>query len=398
MASTGGACRWTDPMTGGHRTGAGNGPADGLPRPRGGTGDAPREARPGAGAAPRVAILGAGLMGRWHADAARRLGAQVVGFADPDIGRARALAARHPGATAVADPAALLAPGRVDAVHLCTPLPTHAALAGQAIGQGLHVLAEKPLAATAAETRRLLDRARAAGVVLCPVHQIGFQDGVTRAAAMLDGLGPLSRIAFDIGSAGGAGQPPAALDAIVGDILPHPLSVLRRLFPGVPLQAGQWGVQHPRPGDLLLGGEHAGAMLSICISMNARPPCFGMALWGQGGGLQLDLFHGFVLRRPGGVSRLHKAARPFAEAAGSLVAATANLGRRTLRREAAYPGLRSLVRGFYAAIAGAAAWPVPPEDTLEVALARDRVLARMGLGTGKDPGAARPAALQPLAS
>ncbi len=338
------------------------------------------DGRGAGGNAPRVAILGAGLMGRWHADTARRLGARVVGVADPDPARARALAARHPGAIAFPEAEAVLSRDLVDIAHICSPLPTHAPLAAAAIERGIHALVEKPLAASAEETRRLLDLARAAGVILCPVHQMGFQDGATRAAAALGTLGPVSRISFDICSAGGAGRPADALDEITADILPHPLSILRRLWPGAPLEAARWCMHHPSAGELLISGAHAGALLSISISMNARPTCFEMAVQCHKGSLRLDLFHGFALVRGGGVSRLRKAMRPFTDAGGSFAAAAANLCRRGLRGEAAYPGLRELTRGFYAAVRTGGPWPIPPCDAIAVAAARDDILARMAAG------------------
>ncbi|MBY0334741.1 MAG: Gfo/Idh/MocA family oxidoreductase [Acetobacteraceae bacterium] len=336
------------------------------------------------GAPPRVAILGAGLMGRWHAHAAQRAGARVALVADPDPARAEALARRHPGATAVRDAAAALRPGLVDAAHVCSPLDTHAPLARAAVEAGIHALVEKPLTAGAAETRALLDAARRAGVVLCPVHQVAFQDGVARAATALGRLGAVSRITFDICSAGGQGRSGAALDEVVADILPHPLSVLLRLWPDARLEAAAWHVHHPGPGELLLSGGHAGALLTIAISTSARPTRFAMEAQCREGAVRLDFFHGFAVVLDGRTSRLRKATRPFADAGRTAAAAAANLARRGLSREPAYPGLRNLVQRFYAAARAGAPPPIRDADIIATAAARDDILAGLCPPTPRD--------------
>jgi predicted dehydrogenase len=67
-------------------------------------------------------------------------------------------------------PEALELPG-LDAVTIATPPHTHADLALQAIGAGKHVVCEKPFARDAAEGRRVLAAAEAAGVV----HLLGTE-------------------------------------------------------------------------------------------------------------------------------------------------------------------------------------------------------------------------------
>lgn len=52
------------------------------------------------------------------------------------------------------------------AVHICTPVPAHAALIEEAVGRGVHVLVEKPLALTSEEGERLVGLAAQAGVTL----------------------------------------------------------------------------------------------------------------------------------------------------------------------------------------------------------------------------------------
>ena len=123
-------------------------------------------------APPRVAIVGAGLMGRWHAHAAQRLGAQVRVVVDPDRAAGATLASRHPGCRAVTDLADALL--EVDIVHVCSPAETHQVLAAQALGAGRHTLVEKPLSASVADTTALFEVAAAQQVWRCPVQLFPF--------------------------------------------------------------------------------------------------------------------------------------------------------------------------------------------------------------------------------
>lgn len=61
-------------------------------------------------------------------------------------------------------------PESVDLVVVATATGSHAALAERAIDAGRHVVVEKPLAPTAAEARRLAEKAAARGVQLVPFH------------------------------------------------------------------------------------------------------------------------------------------------------------------------------------------------------------------------------------
>jgi len=180
---------------------------------------------------------------------------------------------------------------------------------------------------------------------------------------------------FRICSAGGAGRSESDLDEIVGNIVPHPLSVLRRLWPHAAWEPHHWFVIRPRPGELLVAGEHAGALLSLLVSMHARPTCFEMTVHSRRGAIALDFFHGFAIRYDGKVSRFRKIARPFAISLKLFGAASRNLIRRGLRAEVAYPGLQLLTRAFYSAVRGANPPPISVDDAIAVAVARDAILA-----------------------
>lgn len=313
-------------------------------------------------------------MGRWHAYYARRAGAEVVAVVDPSIDAARELAVQSGGAATFADAASMLASAGPDVVHVCSPLPTHVEVARRAIEAGAHVLVEKPLAPTAAETRALLDEARARGVHACPVHQFAFQRGVLLALAALRELGEPLHASFAVLSAGAAGRETHAQDAVVADILPHPLSVLQALWPAASLEPRQWTARRPRAGELHVSGLCGSATASAWISMNARPTRCDLEVACSEGSIRLDFFHGYAHVRRGSATRAEKIGQPFRLAAGTFARAAANLAGRAWRRELAYPGLEALVRAFHAAARGNGPPPVSPAQAIAVAEVREHLL------------------------
>ncbi|MCA0273861.1 MAG: Gfo/Idh/MocA family oxidoreductase [Proteobacteria bacterium] len=327
-----------------------------------------------AGAMPRVAVVGAGLMGRWHAHAARRIGASVVGVADPEPGRAARLAGS--AETAFASLPELLRAVRPDILHVCGPTGMHREAIELALASGVHVFVEKPLALTAAETRELCDMAAAAKVVLCPVHQYAFQRAVERILAGLPRSGPPVQVEMTFFSAGAEGADPERLPALAADILPHPVSIAQRFWPGVRLATLDWKIEPMGPGGWQLSAPIGDASLRIALSFSARPTEASLVVRGSKGTWTADLFHGFARFRDGTASRATKALRPFADAFGLLGAASGNLAGRTLRREPAYPGLRELTARVYAAAQGAAGCPITAEEAVEVAALRDLFLER----------------------
>ena len=90
----------------------------------------------------------------------------VTALADPDGAAARRAAARFGLPRVYEDHVALLEEGGVDAIVVCSPDATHAAVVLDALAAGVHVLVEKPLCLTLEDADRIVAASAAAGRVV----------------------------------------------------------------------------------------------------------------------------------------------------------------------------------------------------------------------------------------
>ncbi|MGQ4357425.1 Gfo/Idh/MocA family protein [Streptomyces drozdowiczii] len=123
-----------------------------------------------------IVLAGARGHGRWHLANIRRLQYQglvrlagICELTPLDAGELAAFADEPPEQSA--DFGALLDSTGARAAVVCTPIQTHTALALTAAGRGVHLLLEKPPAATRADFDRILAGVREAGTAC----QVGFQ-------------------------------------------------------------------------------------------------------------------------------------------------------------------------------------------------------------------------------
>ena len=322
----------------------------------------------------KCAIVGAGLMGRWHAAAVKRVGCDVAAVIDTDRERAHKLASSIGRIAVFHNLEDAIAKIQFDVLHVCTPSITHVPLVDMAASRAIHIVVEKPLAPTSAETKNLLGIAKSAGILICPVHQFLFQNGVRQALRSIHRIGRIVHLDATFCSAGAQHCAPEDWDRIPADIIPHPLSLMQRFVSGG-ISNMQWTVTRPSFGEWRVSGLSDGISASIFISMSARPTRAGLTIHGTLGTLHCDLFHGFSYFETGRASRGSKIVRPFSTVAKTLGAATTNLTRRVILRDTAYPGLRYLIREFYAAIASGTNSPISPEEIIAVANARDRLVS-----------------------
>ncbi|WP_165777438.1 Gfo/Idh/MocA family protein [Amycolatopsis antarctica] len=136
-----------------------------------------------------VLVIGAGFIADAHIAAlATQPGARLAALVDADPGRLAVAAHRNGGVYATADLDEALAREDVDAVIVCTPNDTHAAIALRVAAAGKHLLVEKPLATTIADAQAVAAAFATAGLTLTAAHTHRFYDyGRTVRRAIVSG-------------------------------------------------------------------------------------------------------------------------------------------------------------------------------------------------------------------
>ncbi len=132
-----------------------------------------------------AAVIGSGFIGSVHIEALRRLGVQIQGLLEvsPEHGAKRIAELGLPRAYASLDE--MLADDRVEVVHVTSPNALHFPQVKAIVAAGKHVVCEKPLATTSAESAELVRLAREAGVVNAVNFNIRFYPLNQHAAAMI---------------------------------------------------------------------------------------------------------------------------------------------------------------------------------------------------------------------
>ncbi len=237
--------------------------------------------------AARFAVIGAGALGQHHVRILRDLvGDQFVGLYDTDATRASEIAAKlgvvaHPTLDALLDAA--------DAVSIVVPTTAHHTVAAAAIARGRHVFVEKPFTVTLEEADDLLERSRAAGVLV----QVGHVERVNRAvrAAMpfvdaprfieSDRLAPFNPRGSDV--------------AVVLDLMIHDIDLVRTLVgarvqdvqaTGIPVLTPQLDIANAR-----IAFEN-GAVANVTASRVSRERLRKLRIFQRSGYLSLDLAAG----------------------------------------------------------------------------------------------------------
>jgi predicted dehydrogenase len=133
----------------------------------------------------RVGLAG---LGYWGPNLARNFDdlADLTWLCDLDGELRDRFAARYPSARVTESFEEMLADDSLDAVIVATPVPTHYALAKQALEAGKHVLVEKPPAMRAVEMDELVALAAGDDRVLMPGHLLLYHPGVVKLKELIE--------------------------------------------------------------------------------------------------------------------------------------------------------------------------------------------------------------------
>ena len=113
-----------------------------------------------------MGLVGAGFVGPHHIDAVRRLGyVDIVAVAGSTEASGQEKAAAVGAKRGYGSYQALIDDPEVQVVHNATPNFLHYDVTSAALARGKHVVSDKPLAMTAAQSKKLVDEARRAGVL-----------------------------------------------------------------------------------------------------------------------------------------------------------------------------------------------------------------------------------------
>lgn len=121
-----------------------------------------------------AAVVGTGFIGPVHVEAIRRLGHRVVGLLGSTPEKGRAAATKLQIDTAYDSFENLLADPAVEIVHIASPNRYHFDQCRAAIAAGKHVVCEKPLGMTPAETAELVRLAAASPRVTAVNYNVRF--------------------------------------------------------------------------------------------------------------------------------------------------------------------------------------------------------------------------------
>jgi predicted dehydrogenase len=120
------------------------------------------------------AVIGSGFIGVVHLEALRRIGVRVTGLLSASAEKGESRAAALGLARSYASLEELLADPEVDVVHVTSPNELHHPQVRQILAAGKHVVCEKPLAMTSAESAELVELAARSGLVNAVNFNIRF--------------------------------------------------------------------------------------------------------------------------------------------------------------------------------------------------------------------------------
>jgi len=276
-------------------------------------------------------------------------------------------------------------------VHVLTPPHTHDALVRLALAAGAHVICEKPMTGSAAETAALLAAAQDAGRALIETRNLLFNDAVLDllTAIKADRLGrviecdimlSLDFLAGPFGDRNLAGSGVALPGGAIHDFLPHLVYLFQMLTGSAELDDVRGHLSNhsgnPRAGfDFLDVLVSAGSLRGrLRIATDTQPDCFRVIVRGTKASLETDLYNPY--QRFEGFPDIGKRAPLGLMRSGSALyrAGLANFRDKVMQHGTTH-GMPRMLAAIYAAIRSGTPMPFTPEQMLATARMTDSILA-----------------------
>ena len=121
-----------------------------------------------------AAVIGTGFIGSVHIGALRRLGIDVVGVLGSSSSRGAETASALGAGKSYDSLEQLLADPKVQVVHVASPNKAHYPQVKQILAAGRHVVCEKPLVMTSAQSAEMLAMAKVTGLVAAVCYAVRF--------------------------------------------------------------------------------------------------------------------------------------------------------------------------------------------------------------------------------
>lgn len=335
----------------------------------------------------RVGIIGGGQIARVHGPLIlQQPRAAIVGIADWDITRARALANWLGAGQPYVDAQVMIEEQRPDVVHVLTPPHSHTELSILAMRYGCHVLVEKPMALTVADAQRMLETAQQSSVRLCVNHNMVVQDVVRRAKGVLARgvIGEL--VSVEAHYVYNPKRDRAILEegaehsywayrlpgGPLQDHMPHPASLVLEFLPEVEevqrLEVRQGILPRGWPDEIRVLIRSGPLLGSIGLSLNESPDAITLTLRGTDGLLKADLFNGILIleRRRDLPRAVARGLSGFQLGYQYLRGALGNVYRFATSQMDRSNGVGLVISQFYASIRDGGETPIPPDRSLRV--------------------------------
>jgi len=238
----------------------------------------------------RTALIGCGKVGGLHAAAlATCPESDLVAVCDSSLERAGMFAGRY-GGRAFRDVSQMIQESGAEAIFVCTPHPLHAEPAVLAAEAGLHVMVEKPMAASLSDCDAMLRAATKSGVILSVMSQRRFYEPVRRMKAAIE-AGKIGRPVLGVflmfswrdqayyESDPWRGKWETEGGGVLVNQSPHQLDLLRWFMGDVEEISGRWAnLNHPyiEVDDTAVATVkfRSGGLGSIVTSLSQKPGLF----------------------------------------------------------------------------------------------------------------------------